>query len=755
MRNAFILLVISCVWIAVASAQTTITILDDTGKPLPSAHVIFKEMQGQSETTMLVDMDGKTTIPSAFTDQHPRFILRATYLGFKTKVDTVNANAPITIRLMPDLFALEQVVVTAQYAPTSTDKAVHSTKVIDRKRIDAQAAVTLRDVLQKETNMRISQDNILGSGLSMQGISGQNVKILIDGVPMIGRLDGNIDLSQINMNTIERIEIVEGPLSVNYGTDALAGTINLITKRDQVDDLQLEWNGYYESVGQYNTDARIGISRGSHRFSVSGGRNYFGGWSAGQPFFAFPAETVADSSRFRSWKPKEQGFGQVQYRFIRKQWSLRAYGDVFFENITNRGLPRAPFHTSAFDDSYRTSRYNGGLDADAKIGQHHHVKILASYNDFERIKNTYFRDLTTLEGPLSTNAEDQDTSRFSLWMSRGTFARAKVGAKLNYEVGYDINVETAHGRRIATGQQTIGDYAFFGSVEYTPVEKLTLRPGLRWGYNSAYTAPATPSLHIRYEVGKFTIRASYARGFRSPSLKELHFDFVDINHNITGNTDLRAEDSDNITLNIRWKWLQEQTALKLELGGYYNDIRNLISLGMKPGTQQYTYINIGLYRTVGVQLNLHLRYHHFTADLGTAYVGRYNVLSDSIAAPMFSFSPEFRAALGYNIKPWKLNISLFYNFIGELPTYLTDSEGHVTIGQQDAYHLLDLTISKTLWKGRVTWSAGAKNLLDVQQVNSSIGGGGAHSAGAGSVPVAWGRSVFMGLKLNIGIKLKR
>src|SRR5690606_9732938 len=117
---------------------------------------------------------------------------------------------------------------------------------------------------------------------------------------------------------------------------------------------------------------------------------------------------------------------------------------------------------------------------------HHHVKVIASYNDFERVKNTYFRDLTTLEAQLSANPDDQDTSRFSLWMSRGTFARAKVGAKLNYEVGYDINVETAHGRRIATGRQTIGDYAFFGSLEYAPVEKLTLRPGVRWGYNSAY-----------------------------------------------------------------------------------------------------------------------------------------------------------------------------------------------------------------------------------------------------------------------------
>jgi outer membrane receptor for ferrienterochelin and colicins len=105
--------------------------------------------------------------------------------------------------------------------------------------------------------------------------------------------------------------------------------------------------------------------------------------------------------------------------------------------------------------------------------------------------------------------------------------------------------------------------------------------------------------------------------------------------------------------------------------------------------------------------------------------------------------------------PWKLSISLFYNYIGVLPTYLTDGEGGVRIGQQDDYHLMDLTLAKTLWKGRITWSIGAKNLLDVTQVNAAGGTGGAHSSGGGAVPVAWGRSVFMGVKFNVGAKLKR
>ncbi len=99
---------------------------------------------------------------------------------------------------------LDEVVITAQHNPKAIEESVHYVKLISDKRIANQAAINLRDVLKMETAMRVSQDNFLGSSISMQGLSGQNVKILIDGVPVIGRLNGNIDISQINLNNIEK-----------------------------------------------------------------------------------------------------------------------------------------------------------------------------------------------------------------------------------------------------------------------------------------------------------------------------------------------------------------------------------------------------------------------------------------------------------------------------------------------------------------------------------------------------------------------
>ena len=161
---------------------------------------------------------------------------------------------------------LDEVVITAQHNPKAIEESVHYVKLISNKRIANQAAINLRDVLKMETAMRVSQDNFLGSSISMQGLSGQNVKILIDGVPVIGRLNGNIDISQINLNNIEKIEIIEGPLSVNFGTDALAGTINLISKKATVNNPITEVNSYYETAGHYNIDYQIIKKKGPHNF---------------------------------------------------------------------------------------------------------------------------------------------------------------------------------------------------------------------------------------------------------------------------------------------------------------------------------------------------------------------------------------------------------------------------------------------------------------------------------------------------------
>jgi len=649
---------------------------------------------------------------------------------------------------------LETFVVTAQYEKTTKEKAVNKIKVISREKIDALAAVNLGDVLKNELNIRLSQDNILGSFMSLQGISGQNVKILIDGIPIIGRLSGNIDVSQINLNNIERIEIVEGPLSVNFGTDALAGTINLISKKKKNNGLSFDANSYYESAGQYNVDGSLSFKNKNNQFKITGGRNLFDGWSSYDPFFQFPKSRPADTLRAKPWNPKEQIFGSLVHQYSKENFSLRTYVNYFDEQITNRGMPRNPYFESAFDDYYNTWRKDAGADLNKKLNNGGRIKILAAYNHYERIKLKYLKDLTNLGQQLTQTPGDQDTTKFDMLISRGSYS--KVNGQLNFQLGYEINIESSLGKRIEGKSQEQSNYAIFGSTKWKAYENLIFQPALRLAYNSSYKAPPIPSFNVKYTKNNLTLRGSYAKGFRAPNLKELYFYFVDINHNIVGNSDLNEENSDNFNIDISWKKIYNQTILNVDGSVFYNNIDNLITLALADeSTQQYSYINIGNYKTNGIKLNTEFIFDNINFNIGAAQIGRYNDLSkeiDSIAN--FNYSPEIRTNFVYSLKKYNLRFSTFYKYTGPTIRFNLNSDDGVMESTMNGFNTLDANITKTFnnesaKKYLIEWSIGFKNIFDVQSVNSTGSSGGVHAESSSSLPVSWGRTIFSSLKIKI------
>ena len=152
-------------------------------------------------------------------------------------------------------YDLQEVVVTGQLRETTIEKSIYKVKIVEKHKINSAIYNDVGELLDKSINIKLSQDNMLGSSVAIQGVSGRNVKILVDEVPVIGRLAGNIDLSQLSLLNIDRIEIIDGPMSTIYGSDALAGTINIVTKNSFNESYLL--NAYYESVGKYNLDLQF------------------------------------------------------------------------------------------------------------------------------------------------------------------------------------------------------------------------------------------------------------------------------------------------------------------------------------------------------------------------------------------------------------------------------------------------------------------------------------------------------------------
>jgi outer membrane receptor for ferrienterochelin and colicins len=739
-RNFIISFSLVLFWVGLLPAQNILFITDSqTGAALFGAHVTYWQPGEAGKPKYAVtDNHGRVSVP--FSDSYR---IAVSFVGYKP-LDTLlyQGNHTLSLHLVQTL--LKPVELVSDFIPRGEEAMVNPVTVIDRDRIEKQGAQNLRDLLTQNLNIRLSQDNVLGASVALQGVGGENVKIMIDGVPVIGRLDGKIDLSQLNLNNIERVEIIQGPASTAYGTNALGGIINLITKKEIASSLEFGGTGYYESVGQYNADGFLSARFGKHSIRLNGGRYFFDGFNS-----------LPDSARFMQWKPKRQAFGEAQYVFRWKELQLRWAGSWFSEKIENKGRPLAPFGIAARDGYYLTDRIANTLSLTGYVKPKHHVDFTANYSLFYRKVDTYFKDLVTLE----SNLLQSDRDRFTLFMSRGIYTYSGASQKVMLQAGYDLNFETGSGPRIKSGIQNIGDYAAFFSAEYTAWKRLTLKPSFRYGYNSRFRMPFIPAFSFKMQAHKYVqIRGAYSRGFRAPDLKELFFEFVDINHNIVGNENLSAENSHNITGSVTFKMNKKEYAFLFEPAGFYNDINNRITLIYTGGLSEngvpvYTNRNVGRFKTAGVRLNLQFAYKSLQVQGGVAYTGISQTFDGSIGnTSRFLVSPEVRGALGYTYEKWGLSGNVFYKYNGRMPFLFSNENDQIVQGFIQGFHTLDVSVTKTFFKKNLRLSMFGKNLFNVHNLiqNGTLPDGGVHAGSSGPISAAWGRTVAVAVSYQFG-----
>ncbi|MDC0854544.1 Plug domain-containing protein, partial [Flavobacteriales bacterium] len=109
------------------------------------------------------------------------------------------------------LFELDLATVTGEASGTTEQDAMRNIRTIRAAEFAQLGAHSLRDLMRSQLNFDVSQDPILGSAMKMNGLGGRSVNVLVDGVPLTGRMNDNIDLSQITLDNVERIEIIDGP----------------------------------------------------------------------------------------------------------------------------------------------------------------------------------------------------------------------------------------------------------------------------------------------------------------------------------------------------------------------------------------------------------------------------------------------------------------------------------------------------------------------------------------------------------------
>jgi outer membrane receptor for ferrienterochelin and colicins len=726
--------------------DSKIRLLDSERQPL--AQFPFFWVRGTSIVSLKTDEFGECLIPGL-----ESAILRVSADMGRIMGDSIWPRNREEFIIETQISQINPVSITASVNPRLATDNPYAIQVVSRKTIEKMAAQNVADVLQNQSGVLLGQDPNLGASVQLQGLGGQNVKILINGVPMIGRLNGNIDVSQIPSENIERIEIVEGPMSVVYGTDAIGGVINIITKQSMRMSSRSRIKLFADQIGNLNLDGSLSeyrtLKKGSAwGFDATMGRQFFRG-------FDFDPET-----RSMDWKPKTRVYGDGSIFYQRKNWKQSLRYAQYHEYLLDRS--NAEFNLiniTGYNSYFYTQRRDISAVTDVKLNDQHSLRFQNAYNRYDREKRNVRRNLVTGSEVL-TRPEDQDTTLNTAFNLRGLWEYQSKKSRFNTLLGYEIQQEQISTLRIKQ-MQPILDAALFGSLEYNPIPQLNIKPSLRLAYNSVFgqnplpgflgegfkIAPLIPSLQIKSALSEhLVLRGSYARGFRAPTAKELYFLFVDINHNVQGNKSLQSEQSHNFNLSIDYRHsIAKDIAATFKLASFHNAVKNEIQLSLVDlGTNLYQYINIGMLNSAGISSQMQLFLGNWDLTLGFSYITNESQIDAQSGMRKWRV-PQSTLNISHEWKKSGTALQWFSRYTGKTLGFMSTG----TVYEIAPYGLADINLTQKIYKNRVLLQLGVKNLFNVSQIQNTAPNSGVHATATGGINIAMGRNLFLQCTVNL------
>lgn len=725
-------------------AQNLKVLSTETKQAVENVAVLFYE-NGNVIKLNRSDFEGNVSIPLNY--KWDSIIMYR--LGYKkmTIQDRLTTNVVFIVPL-PNV--IEEVMITGQIIPGNKYQSPFNLKYYTAEEIKSKKSVNLAEFLQTENNFSVTQDPLLGTKVSMNGMSGADIKVMIDGVPIIGRINGNLDFSQILLNNIERIETVGGPLSAIYGTNATGGVINLITKTGTNNSSDLNANLYSESVGVFNANVNYNINIKGHKANIGLGRNVFLGWDQNADSLS---NSIKPIWRDVAWNPKEQYFINTSYyRALSKKIKMHLKGNGFFERIINKQNPASSQSINVYDDYYNTKKYSVSGSFTTLFSKDFEMQNTINYNFFNRNIANYSQNLT--EG-TQTFLKDFDESIHNLFF-RALLKQDLNEKKMKLLYGLDFNYDKGVSPRI-TGNNHIYELGLFGMFNFKLYEKLFFQPGFRFSFNNLTPVPIAPTINFRYEAHKMvSTRFSYSRGYRIPEIKELYFTFIDNNHNVLGNPNLTIETNDNFQFGIDIK--PEKTTNRLYsystsfTSTYFikNDAIDIVSTNVL--NNEFKYLNVGKINGLIFNLDNRIKYKDYLFSLGTTIAGTKKTYNNVInQLDNLYFNGSINMNFTYDLRVWgtKFTILNKFNFKNNFTSYnLVKNEVELTSFPVFMYS--DFNATKSFFDSKISVTVGVKNIFDIKNLRVTGYSGNVHNfSNNNEVNQLWGRTVFSSIVLNL------
>lgn len=554
--------------------------------------------------------------------------------------------------------SLQEVVVTGTGTRHLLKDAPVQTEVITSKMLRQYGGKSLEDILSGLTASFAFNEGDMGSQMQLNGLGNNYILILIDGKRIHGDVGGENDLGLIDPHNIEKIEIVKGAQSALYGSDAMAGVINIITKK-HAERLRVGGQGpglkgvFADNSTRYGThnDLRqhnsVAFAFGKFTSQTNFQLQRNDGWQNTAEEYA-EATVLTDSrnktvNKFKNWQVAERFTYQPM-----KNLELYAEGSYYKKNICR---PQNGIHPSCDVYTYDLRYNNASAAAGGKwlLGKSQSPAANSQQQnvitfDVDWNKHAYYYDYTkgTYEYVLLKGEEygEQDGEWFSVLMQprqsklqsdqQRVMGQLKGVFYLPYENTLNAGAEYRYDYlkapdRTETGTASDRTAALYVQDEFNLLKGFNLTAGLRLVDNQNFGFRLNPKVSAMFSVDDFRFRLGWSQGFKTPTVKELHYRYLHVMGSSTffniGNTDLNPQTSNYGSANIEYRGRRFTASVT----GYLNKLDNMIALVNVPvgeipagittaylgdgsgNVQARMYKNMDDARTCGVDLTLSYR----------------------------------------------------------------------------------------------------------------------------------------------------
>lgn len=543
------------------------------------------------------------------------------------------------------VYSFDEVVVTATRTENDVKKVPASTQVITQEDIKRGGATSVRNALSMYANI-FQKSKVRGGGhdIIIRGMETKHSLVMVNGRRISNEADANglgnaMSLDRININDVEKIEIVRGPSSALYGSEAMGGVLNIITKpsKEQTlltglehtsEDTSHWWHADTGRIGNFSMtlDARFNkINRSmldtateSDPYGTAQTYNaslnyYVNDHSYVNAYMDYYSQHLKTDTGTPTMKPitltTSSGTMSLSGQAMLEGTGSKAYKQKNYGISWNGKTDKNDWQIQAY-----MSKFNWSTTSNTKVlGSIPPAGMEEMFNFLLQKKNTYDfnhdeHNMWAIEGRDSLRVNDHHRVTFGAEYVKDKVAGTGLGSN-----GDGVHSITENGKTKSSSEKTLSSYAAYlqDEIEYG---KWFIVPAIRYDHHSAYGSHTSPKIGVTYNAtDHFRIKANYGDGFKAPSVSQLFYD-LDMRMgpsyvHLTGNPNLKPEKSKSWDLGVEAEFGKGYGSLTY----FDNDVDNLIA-SIPKGTDSnghslYRYENVNKARIKGLENTLGYRFN--------------------------------------------------------------------------------------------------------------------------------------------------